>query len=282
MIDNIRITIPMRVSNALKSDKKYFELDSMNDLYSRIIKNYYDSFPINKKRINEISNLLKNKVTQSDLKKLVRDIANIDLQPTRILKNNVTDRISLKVTKATYHIVDQLNDIAIEYSYSSLVSILRDMFTSYSNLRLLDREKIVLKDEIADINYAISKQFEMQINYKDKNMKIYPYILTTPIDDYSQFLIAEDLNSEKIRILKISKIKSAYVNEYKTFSISSQKELLLDEYRKNELTVFNSVFAQNLKKSLEISDGESVLPYLLDEARNYHDDKISLIDKIKS
>jgi len=280
---NYRITLPINIIKILETDQSYFNFDVKNELYSRIIKNYYNKFPINRKRINKIEKVLKNKISSKHLDAVVKELIEIDIKPARLKRGIKTDRISFKVTNNTSKHVEKLEEILLKYDFESMIYILREIFISYANLRLLDKEKIVLQDEISELKIAISKQFETKIKYKGKVMIIYPYLLTNPIDDFSSYLLAEDIEDPgKIKALKLSEIKIKMVDEFESFTISPNKEIALNKYRTKEISIFNSKNAEEFLKVLEANDLGYALPYLLDEARNNHDEKIDLSKNVST
>jgi hypothetical protein len=103
-----------------------------------------------------------------------------------------------------------------------------------------------------------------------------------PVDDFSRYLIAEHINDGKLKILKLSDIKIVLVDEYRVFSITPSIENTLKDYRTNKTSVFNSETAKLIKKNLELNNFDCVFPYLIDEARNFTEDKIDLTSTIKS
>lgn len=282
MEDNIRITIPTETFKILASDREYFNLASMNDLYCRVIKNYYRDFPINHRKIEKMFIILKDKISSKDLNMVIKQIVNIDIKPSRLSRGLKTSLISLRITNEIRYIVDALDKMTLKYDFPSLVSILREILISYSNLRLAEKEKIVLNQEIADMEHAISKQFECVIQYHGKKMEIQPYMFITPVDDFSKYLVAKHMEIDQIKILKLSDIKDISIDELRFFTIDHKLENELNKFKNGKTTVFNSETVKAIKAYLKSSNIEDVFPYLLDEARNYNDEKVDLVSKVKN
>lgn len=265
----IRVDIPSDTIRILKIDKNRFNMASMNELYNTVINNYVDESPVNMRDLITLK-----KILQEEAKDLSADqIRNII---DRVARNSIKDlqvdnprdivSISVKPTQISEEGFQTLNHICNVDHFSSMTKAIRNLLISYSKLTVIEREKIICKKMISDLKYAIENHLQVSITHKEKDYLINPCLLVTPLDDFSNYLIAQDQN-KKYRLFRIITIKLNKVIEYSIFTMPDAVQKELQKYKEDGMTVFNTDISNALKKVLNHEGNDEVFPNVINQIR---------------
>jgi hypothetical protein len=254
----------------------------MNELYNTIINNYVDESPVNLQNLVDLKEILIEEVkniTQDQVRGIIDRVARNSIKELKLDNPTKTVSISIKPTTISEEGFKTLYQICNIDHFSSMTKAIRNLLISYTKLTVIEREKIICKKAIADLQYAIKNHLQVSITHSGKDYIIDPYIFITPIDDFSNYLIAKDQDG-KYRLLRIIKIKVNKVIEYSTYSITKSVSEVLKKYMLDGVKVFDSKLTDTLKKILNQDDVNEVFPNVVNQLRGLSGDEHEL--QIKS
>jgi len=252
-----KITISKDTLDLLYKDFSSFKLKSVNDLYNRIIHNYYEDF--SKKYIdtkNDIKDVLnKYKVLNNkNIEKTIEDIIDsIRLYSYSDYHDiNDTEVIKITITKTS---LDEYNLIRKENKKDSLSNYLRRMFDSYASFPAYFRETIIFKDRVDIINKAIvnNKAINVKIE-KDKVFNIYPYTIQESKIEAQTYLLGIMKNKNEKDVTKKYVPISIRLSIIKDIKINN--ELFFEPIRPLSINIYDKIikdfptYLNNTKNSI--------------------------------
>lgn len=181
MLDKIKITLNEYTFNIILKDCELFgffknnnELNK-NAFLNTLIVNYYDKFSLNE---NNLKNSLLSILNDTNIKnndEILERLLNIIRKNNNIENNDKSKIINLKPTKFSESTISLIeNNLSL---YSSLSSYYRNMFSSYAQIPLNLRERIVFKDNYELILKSIKEDKQVNITLNNgfvyKNVSVY-------------------------------------------------------------------------------------------------------------
>ncbi|RJX27649.1 MAG: hypothetical protein C4537_00415 [Acholeplasma sp.] len=265
----IRIEIPEETIRILKIDKTRFGTSSMNELYNKIINNYVDESPVNMRNLVLLKNSLVEEIkdiTESQLRAIIDIVARNSIKDLRVDDPGRMVSISIKPTSISEEGFNTLYQICNVDHFSSMTKAIRNLLISYTKLAVIEREKIILKHDIQKLQYAIRNHLRVSITHKNKDYIVSPYILITPVDDFSNYLIAKTEDHE-YKLFRVINIKINKVIEYSMFEITKREKETLNKYAQDGITIFDSEILNIFKKALNQDQIDEVFPNVINQLR---------------
>jgi hypothetical protein len=267
--NSIRVEIPEETLRVLKIDKTRFGTSSMNELYNRIINNYVDESPVNMRNLVMLkTNLLEHikDITEFQLRTIIDIVARNSIKDLRVDNPDKIVSISIKPTSISEESFSTLHHICNVDHFSSMTKAIRNLLISYTKLAVIEREKIICKQDIQKLQYAISNHLQVSISYNDRDYIINPYILITPVDDFSNYLIAKTKDHD-FKMFRVINIQIKKVIEYSTFKITTKESEIIEKYKQDGITIFDSETINLLKKILNQDQNDEVFPNIINQLR---------------
>jgi hypothetical protein len=267
--NSIRVEIPEETLRVLKIDKTRFGTSSMNELYNRIINNYVDESPVNMRNLVMLkTNLLEHikDITEFQLRTIIDIVARNSIKDLRVDNPDKIVSISIKPTSISEEGFSTLHHICNVDHFSSMTKAIRNLLISYTKLAVIEREKIICKQDIQKLQYAISNHLQVSISYNDRDYIINPYILITPVDDFSNYLIAKTKDHD-FKMFRVINIQIKKVIEYSTFKITTKESEIIEKYKQDGITIFDSETINLLKKILNQDQNDEVFPNIINQLR---------------
>lgn len=274
-------TIPKEILNSLKIIQKQYNIKSTNHLLNLIVSNMYSTYPINRDRIDKLYSVLESSVPSNKLVETVKQVITIDINTDRLSRDVETERINYKATSLSESIIKDFDLIVYKYNLPSVNVIIREILMKFHTLTSLQKEEILYKKEINEIKEAIKHRHRINMVYNNEQITIKPYKIFEPFDDFSYYLIADDVTNVKGRLIRICKIKEMHTDRYERFNITEKMKNKLDEYNNVKMSVFNNKFAILIKKAMEESEFPGLFKYLIDDSRKSDFKEQNLISRIK-
>jgi len=267
--NSIRVEIPEETLRILKIDKTRFETSSMNELYNKIINNYVDESPVKMRNLVMLKkNLLEQikDITEFQLRAIIDIVARNSIKDLRVDNPDKIVSISIKPTSISEEGFSTLHQICNVDHFSSMTKAIRNLLISYTKLAVIEREKIICKQNIQKLQYAISNHLQVSILYKNKDYIISPYIFITPVDDFSNYLIAKTKDSD-FRMFRVINIDVKKVIEYSTFKIMTKESEIIKKYTLDGITIFDSETINQFKKMLSQDINNEVFPNIINQLK---------------
>jgi hypothetical protein len=267
--NSIRVEIPEETLRILKIDKTRFNTSSMNELYNRIINNYVDESPINMRNLVLLKkNLLEEiiDITESQLRKIIDIVARNSIKDLRVDNPSRIVSISIKPSSISEEGFNTLYQICNIDHFSSMTKAIRNLLISYTKLAVIERERIICKHNIQKLQYAINNHLQVTIAYKNKDYVMSPFILITPVDDFSNYLIAK-IKDRDYKMFRVINLEIKKVIEYSTFKITAKESEIIKKYTQDGVTIFDTESIKILKKVLNQDQNDEVFPNVINQLR---------------
>jgi len=243
----------------------------MNDLYNRIIANHTKNFPLNKDKFEAMTSILQNNFSGGNISYALEDFIRLEFKNSKHQKDVPQEVVRIKIQKDNRETISFLQTDVCKITNIRLSTLIRELFISFSELRIKDKEVILYSKKMESLEYAIKNKYELSITYKSVPMIIQPYLITTPIDDFSHFVIANTVpnveNQLELPILKLTELEIVHTHRYRPFFITHPIEEKIETLETMGATIYNKGEAAAIKKAFSHKGYGFAIPYILEDLR---------------
>ncbi|WP_026504190.1 WYL domain-containing protein [Butyrivibrio sp. NC3005] len=236
MTEKYKIYLSEDTKSRLINDAELFEFTkkdesvNLNAFLKTLIVNYFDRYRNDseillssiKKDLSSITAISDNDAANL-ADKIIRTYIKTASQP-----NGKNFALTLTVSGASYDILKIIENNMLKDT--SLSQYLKDMFNSYLSIPRSERETIIFKESCEDIQRAINEHrilsFTNTTSGIEKSYLVEPYVIAPSKEEQCNYLICNDINSDKPRTFRISRLRSVFVtSDFFEIDKELQKEL---------------------------------------------------------
>ncbi len=236
MTEKYKIYFSEDTKSRLINDAELFEFTkkdesvNLNAFLKTLIVNYFDRYRKDSKSLlsnikQDLSNIAS--ISDKDAIALADKIIGTYIKKSN-LQSGKNTALTLTVSGASYEILKIIENNMLKDT--SLSQYLKDMFNSYLSIPRSEREAIIFKDSYEDIQRALNEHrvlsFTNTTSGIEKAYLVEPYIIAPSKEEQCNYLLCNDINSDKPRTFRISRLRSVFVTS-DNFNIDPklQKEL---------------------------------------------------------
>jgi len=216
MLEKIKISVPIRVSELLHKDAADFRIvkangqANLNAFINSLITNYYEAFAADEEELREkISKALFGVPERYARVAFDEIIKAISSREKGGLDEGKSIAISFKPTKLSQSIIIYINNVLLKNE--SISSFYRRMFISYAKKTKNEREKIIHKDNYDTLQRAIKKGLQVCISLEngrvEKGMSV--YAVASAKDELFNYALL--FGNNKNKTVRLAKIKTVSV-----------------------------------------------------------------------
>lgn len=235
--ENFNVTVETRINDILETDKNNFNIPTKNAMINKVVF-YYLEFELNRMK-KEIDKNLKKYNINIEVKNIIEFMYDLRKNEGNKEKNEI--KLNFRLNKDTF---EKLQNHIIDFEEKINVSkFFREIFEWYCTKKQYEREKILYKNTIKDIEKQILDKRTLSIEIRtlgDNPVEMVPLgIVTSKNENYSYLLgyseIKNNSREEKtekfaifpIRISHIKKLNLGKKYEIKEDAVIKEESLYL-------------------------------------------------------
>ena len=237
MQEKIKVNLSYNVYHLLQKDMEDFKFylkdgePNKNLFYNTIVKNMINLYRNDMELIREKLSLILDKHISS------KDVFNDVLNEIETLYNYTLDDktnrshgyyISFRPSKKLEDLYEEIE--LYELKNTTISNYFRNIFNKYAKLPQDERERIIFKDELNNIESAIHNKKIIKVKINDSSFDFLPYVVVRTNDELYNYVVGAIKNENKFHCLSLHLYKCVNIIKTKNkFEFSDEEIIQLNE-----------------------------------------------------
>lgn len=264
----IRVMLDTKTYQTLKNDMDLFEIEKTSTFVNRIIVNLYPNYEQSSFTFNRIKDIVRKKANISeDLAKEITEDFYKEIQIKSHTKFIFNKAISIRPNADSKKIFTLHSSVLNGLNNFSVGTTVKNMILEYTKLSRVERESIVFRKEMSEIEGSIRTKSKLLLEYNKNSVIFHPSAIIEIVDDYGNFLLGYNEKTKKEEIILLRKITKVYPTG-ENFIPSKKIKKITESYR-NKIIPFLSEKEMTVLKIFFNKDNlESLLIFLNEYEKN--------------